>query len=126
LPPTSSRVNSVDIFNLPSAIARDPRRKTAWLKGRLQHERDQGRDHDHNSETVNSLGAAGKRVISIAVGPERKQIAFVKEEALEFSCDDRAGTPYSSELHVGDDVFAPISVEELGLSGEAEALAKIW
>jgi hypothetical protein len=73
----------------------------------------------------NSLGEAEKRAVSIAIGPERKEIAFVKEEDMKFSREDRAGTPHSSEWHVGDDVFAPISVEELGLGGEAEARAKI-
>jgi hypothetical protein len=66
------------------------------------------------------------RAVFNAIGPGRKQTAFVKDEELECTREDRAGTPHISELQTDDDVIAPFSVEELGMGGEAEALAETW
>jgi hypothetical protein len=62
----------------------------------------------------------------MAIGPARKQIAFVREEDMKYSREDREGTPHTSELQADDDMVACCSVEELGMGGEAEALAMIW
>jgi hypothetical protein len=59
---------------------------------------------------------------SDSFGPKRKQSVFVKEEELKCFREDRAGTPHISELLVDDDVAAPLSVAELSMGGEAEAL----
>jgi hypothetical protein len=61
---------------------------------------------------------------STSIGPMRKQCAFVKEEEMKFFREDRAGTPHISELQADDDVIAPLSVEELGMGGEVEALGR--
>lgn len=53
--------------------------------------------------------------------PKRKQSTFVKEEEMKFMFEDQVGTPHISELQLEDDVGAQLSVEELGMGGEAEA-----
>jgi hypothetical protein len=109
-----------------SAIARDPRRKTGWLKARVQHERDQKRRYCCDSEMGGVLIETENRAVFNAIGPGCKQTAFVKDEELECTREDLAGTPHISELQTDDDVIAPFSMEELGMSGEAEALAETW
>jgi hypothetical protein len=111
-------------------VARNPRRKSAWLKARAQHARNQALRYEVEDEAVDFPNdsprdfetMAKQSIFSTDIGPKRKQCAFVMEEEMEFFREDRAGTPHISELQADDDVLAPLSVEELGMVGEAEAL----
>jgi hypothetical protein len=73
---------------------------------------------------LDSETEAEEAALFIAIGPKRKQCAFVKEEEMKWFREDRAGTPHISEIQADDHVIAPLSVEELGMGGEVEALAR--
>ena len=107
-------------------MARDVRREMGWLKARVQHERDRKRGRVLNIEMSNYLFKTEERTIPEVIGPERKQITFVKEEDREYVREDRAGTPHISELQADDDLFPPSDVEELSMGGEVDALAMSW
>lgn len=124
--PTPSCARFVNSLNMPSVIARDPRRKTSWLKARVQHERDRQRKQNRNREIDSTLVEAEEPALLMAISPERKQIAVVKQEVMKYSREDREGTPHSSELQPDDDMVTCCSVEELGMGGEAEILASAW
>ncbi|RYN82145.1 putative 3-oxoacyl-[acyl-carrier-protein] synthase [Alternaria alternata] len=96
-------------------MARDVRREMDWLKARVQHERDRKRGRVLNIEMSNYLFKTEERTIPEVIGPERKQITFVKEEDREYIREDRAGTPHISELQADDDLFPPSDVEELSV-----------
>jgi hypothetical protein len=122
--PTSDHNSANDTFVIPPKIARDPRRKTAWLKARAQYTRDRHTQQHAEKDVMDLSPERLHRVGTGDFGPKRKQSAFVKEEELKYCREDRAGTPHISELQVGDELVAPLSVEELCMGGEAEALAK--
>ncbi|CAN9254489.1 unnamed protein product [Alternaria sp. RS040] len=104
-------------------MARDVRREMDWLKARVQHERDRKRGRVLNIKMSNYLFKTEERTILEVVGPERKQITFVKEEDQECIREDWAGTPHISELQADDDLFPPSDVEELSMGGEVDTLA---
>ncbi|KAF1938865.1 hypothetical protein EJ02DRAFT_425378 [Clathrospora elynae] len=111
---------------MPPKVARDPRRKSAWLKARAQHARNRELQQYSEFEVLHVTlepRPRPQRADSAVFGPKRKQAAFVKEEELKCFREDRAGTPHISELQPDDEVIAPLTVEELGMGGEAEALA---
>jgi hypothetical protein len=139
--PTSSYSNTIDISTIPPAVARDPRRKTAWLKARAQFARNRALRYDIPGEAADlpedpmnfpmdipmdsETEAEEEAALFADIGPKRKQCAFVREEEMKWFREDRAGTPHISELQADDDVIAPLSVEELSMGGEVEALARI-
>jgi hypothetical protein len=96
------------------------------LKARAQYTSDRKlQQHAQNDVTdyiVKTMQPI-QQVKTSAFGPKRKQSAFVKEEELQCVREDRAGTPHNSELEVDYEVFAPLSVEELSMGGEADVLA---
>jgi hypothetical protein len=125
--PKSNHNSSIDTSVIPPKIARDPRRKTAWLKARAQYTRDRHIQQQTESDLADVMDLSPEpfhRVGTGVFGLKRKQSAFVKEEELKYVREDHAGTPHISELQIGDEVVAPLSVEELGMGGEVDALAR--
>ncbi|KAF7568391.1 FabB, 3-oxoacyl-(acyl-carrier-protein) synthase [Pyrenophora tritici-repentis] len=107
--------NATILSAIPPAIARDPRRKTAWLKARAQTARDRAHLQNDGREVDENPCLLKKQDNCIATGPKRQQIIFVKEEELKSILDDRAGTPHISELRVDDDSVGSFNIEELGV-----------
>ena len=115
--------NPAIISAMPPAIARDPRRKAAWLKARAQTARDRAHKQGFGGEIGEHPYTLEKQACHVANGPKRQQIAFVKEEELKCILDDQAGTPHISELQLDGDSVGLSSVEELGMRGKANALS---
>ncbi|KAF2248371.1 hypothetical protein BU26DRAFT_332241 [Trematosphaeria pertusa] len=122
--PTSNYNHSADTPAIPPALARDPRRRNAWLKARAQYARDRELRRvvtDPNMESSPEPEAITKNAPA-DFGPKRKRSAFVKEQELKCLIEDRVGTPHISELQADDDVSAQLNVEELKVGGEVAAL----
>lgn len=123
--PTSNYNHLIDSSSIPPALARDPRRRAAWLKARAQYARDKGLHQCPVTEKMDTSPEPEPKVQRIGsgdFGPKRKHSAFVKEQELKCLIEDRVGTPHISELQPDDDVSPQLDVEELSMSGKVTAL----
>ncbi|KAF2821368.1 hypothetical protein CC86DRAFT_470600 [Ophiobolus disseminans] len=130
--PTSNFAERDPSASLPFSVARNLRRKTAWMKAQAQHVRNrrciqEASDHSSLCNSCNSkqpfdgLGSHG-------FSPMRKRAAFVKDEELKCMLEDRAGTPHISELKQDEDVVTSLHVVELGLVGAVDVMlaGEVW
>ena len=105
---------------MPPTIARDLRRKTAWLKAHAQTARNRAHQQHVRGKIKEHPYTLKKQACHAST---RQQIAFVKEEELKCILDDQAGTPHVSELQLDGDSVGLSSVEDLGMRGEANVLS---
>ncbi|KAF2875295.1 hypothetical protein BDV95DRAFT_313133 [Massariosphaeria phaeospora] len=127
--PTSSYNPSVNTDTIPPAIARDPRRRAAWVKARAHYLRDQKLHQSAASPQYEPMDysvepkTVPSKPMFVDFGPKRKRSAFVQEQEFKCLLEDRVGTPHPGELQPDDDVSAQLNVEELRMGGAVAALA---
>jgi hypothetical protein len=107
---------------MPPAIARNPRRRMAWMKARAQQARDRLMQDYSNSEMVTPT-IETTQCFRIGMVPKRQRSAFMKVEELDCMLKDRVGTPHISELQLDEDVTAHLHIQELGIAGAVDMLA---
>jgi hypothetical protein len=106
---------------MPPAIARNPRRKLAWMKARAQQARDRLMQEYSECEMATPK-IETTQCFSAGMVPKRQRLAFVKEEELNCMLEDRVGTPHISELQLDEDVATHLNIQELGLAGAVDML----
>jgi hypothetical protein len=117
--------NTHNLSGLPPTVARDPRRKMAWIKARAQQTRDRflrQYSNDEKSDQQTEFAMGLNEIEPTATGPKRQRSAFVKDEELRCMLEDRIGTPHISELWYDDNMAIHLGIEELVLAGETNVL----